>query len=325
MVRRALLETACCAVAFAAVASARAAWAPAGWPVVEPERLGPAALLLVGSSVVASAALSRRPPVDRALGAVVLSGVLAIAAVFLLRLDVNRSLLVPYLLASAPALLASAKWAPVPWDPPVDPAWPELDPARMAKRIVDLGGAFTLLVLGAPLFLLLAAMVATDGGPVFFTQERVGHRGRPFRMWKFRSMVPGAEEQLQALLPLNAVDGPAFKMPEDPRVTTVGRWLRRFSVDELPQLWNVVRGEMSLVGPRPPLPSEARTLQGDERRRFSVPQGMTGLWQVSGRADLPWDQWVALDLRYVDEWTPWLDLWLLLRTVPAVLRGTGAR
>jgi lipopolysaccharide/colanic/teichoic acid biosynthesis glycosyltransferase len=324
MVRRALLEAVLCAAVYAAVLVVRSQCAPAGWPPLEIGRGGPAGLLLVTSSIAASAFLVRRPPVDRALGAVVLSGVLALAAVFLLRVDVNRTVLVPYVLGTAPPLLAAARWAPVPWGPPSDPAWPELDPARMAKRAIDLAGAAAGLVLSAPLLAVLAALVAADGGPVLFAQERVGEGGRRFRMWKLRSMRPGAEGELPALRPRSDVDGPAFKMREDPRVTPVGRWIRRFSLDELPQLWNVVRGEMSLVGPRPPLPSEVEAWPGAARRRLSVPQGMTGLWQVSGRADLPFDQWVALDLEYVDRWTPWLDLWLLARTVPAVLRGTGA-
>ncbi len=325
MVRRAALEFLSCAAVFAVVLAARSAVAPAGWPPLEPLRAWPAGLLLVSCSVGASAALSRRPPVDRALGAVVLATGWALAAVFLLRLDVNRSLFVPYQALSSAALLGAARAAPVPWEAPPDPAWPELDPARMAKRAIDLVGAVAALALVAPLLAALAALIAADGGPVLHTQVRVGRGGRTFRMWKLRSMVPGAEERLPALLPHNDLSGPAFKMRDDPRVTPVGRWLRRFSLDELPQLWNVLRGEMSLVGPRPPLPAEVEALDERQRRRLSVPQGMTGLWQVSGRADLPWEQWVALDLAYVDRWSPWLDLWLLVRTVPAVVRGTGAR
>ena len=325
MIRRALLEAVLCAGVFVAAVLARSHLAPAGWPPLEPARTGPAGTLLVSCSVAASATLARRPPVDRALGAVVLSGVLALAAVFLLRVDVNRTVLVPYVLATAPALLAAARWAPVPWERPVDPAWPELDPARMAKRALDLVGAAAGLALAAPLLAAIAVLVAADGGPVLFAQERVGKGGRAFRMWKLRSMRPGAEAELAGLRDRNEVDGPAFKMRGDPRVTAIGRWLRRFSLDELPQLWNVIRGEMSLVGPRPSLPAEVDAWPGDARRRLSVPQGMTGLWQVSGRADLPFEQWVALDLEYVERWSPWLDLWLLARTVPAVLRGTGAR
>jgi lipopolysaccharide/colanic/teichoic acid biosynthesis glycosyltransferase len=325
MVRRALLELVACAAVFAAVLAARSLLAPAGWPVVEPARTWPAGVLLVGVWVAASAALGRRPPVDRALGAVVLGAFWSLLAVFLLRIEVNRSLFVPYALGTAPALLAAARLAPVPWDAPVDPAWPELDPARMAKRALDLVGAATALAVVAPLLAVLAVAVAADGGPVLLAQERVGRGGRRFRMWKLRSMVPDAEALLPALLPRNEVAGPAFKLRDDPRVTRVGRVLRRFSLDELPQLWNVLRGEMSLVGPRPALPAEVAALTAAQRRRLTVPQGMTGLWQVSGRADLPWEQCVALDLAYVEGWSPWLDLWVLWRTLPAVVRGTGAR
>jgi lipopolysaccharide/colanic/teichoic acid biosynthesis glycosyltransferase len=325
MIRRALLEAAGGAAVFAAVVAARASLAPASWPALEPARAWPGGVLLVGSMVLASLVLRRRPPVDRALGSVVLGAVLSLAGVFLLRLDVNRTVWAPFVLGTAPVTLFAAWAAPTPWGPPVDPAWPELDPARMAKRALDLAGAVALGALAAPLLLGVGAAIAADGGPVFYTQERVGQGGRRFRMWKLRSMVPNADEQREALLPLNEVAGPAFKLRADPRVTPLGRWLRRTSLDELPQLWNVLRGDMSLVGPRPPLPAEVAALTPAERRRLAVPQGMTGLWQVSGRADLPWEQWVALDLRYVDEWSPWLDLVLLLRTPVAVVRGTGAR
>ncbi|MCA9491048.1 MAG: exopolysaccharide biosynthesis polyprenyl glycosylphosphotransferase [Myxococcales bacterium] len=202
----------------------------------------------------------------------------------------------------------------------------ETDPARIAKRVLDLLGAVALLVLAGPAIAVIAVVIRwQDGGPVLFVQERVGRYGRPFRMLKLRTMVPDAERRLPEVLARNEIAGPAFKMRGDPRVTPVGRWLRRFSLDELPQLVNVLQGHMSLVGPRPPLPLEVAGWERWQWRRLSVRPGMTGLWQVSGRADLPWDQWIRLDLDYVDRWSLWLDLALLARTIPVVLAGTGAR
>jgi exopolysaccharide biosynthesis polyprenyl glycosylphosphotransferase len=205
-------------------------------------------------------------------------------------------------------------------------AAPESSPDRLIKRAVDLVGAsLGLVVLGPALLALAAAVRLSDGGPALFVQERVGRYGRPFRMLKLRTMVPGAEARLAELRDHNEVRGPAFKMRGDPRVTRLGAWLRRLSLDELPQLVNVLRGEMSLVGPRPPLPAEVAAYEPWQLRRLSVRPGMTGLWQVSGRADLPFERWMALDLQYVDEWSLWLDLRVLARTLPAVLTGTGAR
>lgn len=187
---------------------------------------------------------------------------------------------------------------------------------RLAKRVLDLGGSAVGLVLLAPLIALLALGVRLhDGGPAFFRQQRVGRFGRPFTILKLRTMVEGAEAR--------PIVGP--KPRHDARVTAFGHVLRRLSLDELPQLWNVLRGEMSLVGPRPPLPSEVERYARPQWRRLSVRPGMTGLWQVSGRADLPFDRWIELDLQYVDDWSLWLDLRVLARTVPAVLHGTGAR
>ncbi len=197
---------------------------------------------------------------------------------------------------------------------------------RFAKRVIDvIGATLGLLILGGPLILLLGIVWAQDGAWPLFVQTRVGKDGRRFRMWKIRSMHVGAEALLPAVLPLNEVGGLAFKMREDPRVTPLGRWLRRSSLDELPQLVNVLAGDMSLVGPRPALPEEVCRYSAQDRRRLAVPSGMTGLWQVSGRCDLPFDQWIALDLHYVDHWSLWLDLVLLARTLPAVWSGAGAR
>ena len=193
------------------------------------------------------------------------------------------------------------------------------------KRAIDLGGAVIGLVFVAlPLLVLMVLVRLQDGGPALVVQERVGMKGRRFCMYKLRSMVPGAHALQPELLAHNEVDGPAFKLRKDPRVTPLGSWLRRTSLDELPQLVNVLLGHMSLVGPRPPLPEEAARYTARQRRRLDVPPGMTGLWQVSGRSALPFDQGIALDLYYVDHWTPWMDLWLLALTLPAVVRGTGA-
>lgn len=198
-------------------------------------------------------------------------------------------------------------------------------PARLAKDVFDRVLAAILLVLLVPAFLVLAVVVKlTSPGPVLFRQERVGRDGETFQMVKLRTMVDSAETDLAGLLDQNEHDGPLFKMKDDPRITPLGRRLRRFSLDELPQLWHVLTGEMSLVGPRPPLPREVATYGPDVRRRLLVKPGITGLWQVSGRADLAWDESVRLDLYYVDSWSPALDLVILWKTVNAVIRGRGA-
>lgn len=165
----------------------------------------------------------------------------------------------------------------------------------------------------------------TSRGPVLFVQERCGLNGRRFRLHKFRTMVPDAEARRAEVEHLNQVNGHAFKASDDPRITGIGRLLRRFSLDELPQLFNILKGDMSLVGPRPPIPDEVSQYQRWQRRRLSMKPGLTGLWQVSGRADLEdFDRWIRLDLSYIDQWSPWLDLKILLKTIPAVLSGRGA-
>jgi len=195
-----------------------------------------------------------------------------------------------------------------------------------AKRIFDLVVSVAALVLLAPLFLGIALAVKLDSpGPVFFRQRRVGLNGREFWMWKFRSMCDGAEAMQPALAALNEMVGPTFKASQDPRVTRVGRWLRRTSLDEFPQFWNVVKGEMSVVGPRPPIPSEVKEYQRWQRRRLSVRPGLTCTWQVSGRSEVDFDRWMELDLHYIDHWSLWHDLSIVLRTIPAVLLGRGAR
>ncbi len=203
---------------------------------------------------------------------------------------------------------------------------PRLDGGvRIVKNIIDRVGAALLLTVFSPLLLVLAVCVGvTSPGPVFFRQIRVGRDGREFRMVKFRSMYLDAEARLAELRHLNEHDGLLFKMRDDPRVTPVGRWLRRLSLDELPQLFNVLSGRMSLVGPRPPLPAEVAAYPLDVRRRLAVKPGMTGLWQVSGRSDLSWEEAVRLDLSYVENWSLSLDLVILLRTLSAVVRSSGA-
>lgn len=196
---------------------------------------------------------------------------------------------------------------------------------RVVKTAFDRVGAVALIVLFSPVLLAIALAVRLGSpGPVFFRQMRVGRHGREFLMYKFRTMRVDAERRLADIRHLNEHDGVLFKMRNDPRVTPIGRWLRRFSLDELPQLFNVLSGSMSLVGPRPPLPEEVAAYPADARRRLAVRPGMTGLWQVSGRSDLPWEEAVRLDLRYVENWSLTLDLVILLRTLTAVCRGAGA-
>jgi exopolysaccharide biosynthesis polyprenyl glycosylphosphotransferase len=196
---------------------------------------------------------------------------------------------------------------------------------RLTKRVVDMVVAGAGLVLLSPLLALVAAAVKLDSrGPVFFWQERHGRGGTIFRIVKFRTMRVGAEDERLALAPLNEITGALFKMKDDPRVTRVGRLLRRTSVDELPQLWNVVRGEMSLVGPRPFVVHESSQITGWASRRLDITPGMTGLWQVLGRTDIPFDEMVKLDYIYVTNWSLLWDLKILCQTIPVVLSRRGA-
>jgi exopolysaccharide biosynthesis polyprenyl glycosylphosphotransferase len=199
--------------------------------------------------------------------------------------------------------------------------------ALVVKRGMDLAISSTLLVLLSPLLLLVAVLIKLDSpGPVFFRQRRVGLNGRVFVLLKFRSMVEGAEKMLADLKAKNEMKGPVFKIRDDPRVTRIGRFIRRLSIDELPQLINVLRGDMSLVGPRPPLPKEVSMYMRKQRRRLSMRPGLTCIWQVSGRNEIPdFEQWAKLDLQYIDNWSLWTDFRLLVRTIPAVLSGSGAR
>jgi exopolysaccharide biosynthesis polyprenyl glycosylphosphotransferase len=197
--------------------------------------------------------------------------------------------------------------------------------ARLLRGIVDWAAAATLLVVTSPI--LAVACLATrldSSGPAFFRQIRVGKDGRLFELVKLRTMTVDAEAKKWDLRPLNEADGPLFKLREDPRVTRAGRLLRRMSLDELPQLWNVLRGEMSLVGPRPATPDEVVRYPDAFRHRMRVRPGITGLWQITGRSELPFSEAMRMDLTYVDAWGPWLDVQILLRTIPAVLRGNGA-
>lgn len=200
--------------------------------------------------------------------------------------------------------------------------------ALAVKQVMDYLGGALLLLATLPLMALIAGLIKlTSRGPVMFRQQRGGRNGRAFAMLKFRTMRDGAESEQAQLAERNELKGPAFKMSNDPRVTPIGRFLRRHSLDELPQLWNVLRGEMSLVGPRPlPLAEVEAIAQGPDRRRLSVKPGLTGLWQISGRTDLAdFADWVRLDLAYIDQWSLWLDLKILLATVPVALLGRGSK
>ena len=196
----------------------------------------------------------------------------------------------------------------------------------LVKRAIDMVGAGLVLLLLSPILLAVtAAIKLTSPGPVLFTQLRYGRDRRRFRMYKFRTMVAGAEAQQAQLEELNEASGPVFKIRRDPRITAFGAFLRRTSLDELPQLWNVLRGDMSLVGPRPlPLRDVNQIQEPWLMRRFSVFPGITGLWQVSGRCDVPFDDWIRLDLDYIDRWSLFLDLRIMARTIPAVISGRGA-
>ena len=195
----------------------------------------------------------------------------------------------------------------------------------LAKRVVDVLVASVLLLLFSPFALITGVFIKlTSSGPIFYTQVRCGLYGRKFRLAKFRTMIDGAEDKLWEIRHLNEMGGPVFKMRNDPRVTSLGRVLRKFSVDEVPQVWNVLKGEMSIVGPRAPLPEEVRHYTTKQRRRLSVKPGITCLWQVSGRNDIDFNKWMELDLEYIDNWSFWLDIRIMLKTIPAVFTARGA-
>lgn len=205
-------------------------------------------------------------------------------------------------------------------------ATPERTHALFLKRVIDVLASALLLVILMPLLILIGIIIRiTSRGPAIYRQVRCGLYGRRFTLYKFRSMQEGAEDVLWEIKHLNEMDGPVFKMRNDPRVTPLGRFLRKSSIDELPQLWNVLRGDMSLVGPRAPLPEEVGEYTRWQRRRLSVKPGITCLWQVSGRNEIDFHEWMKLDLQYIDNWSLLLDLKILLRTFPVVLLGKGAR
>jgi exopolysaccharide biosynthesis polyprenyl glycosylphosphotransferase len=194
------------------------------------------------------------------------------------------------------------------------------------KRLIDVVGGAALLVGLAPLLALAALLIKIDSpGPILFRQERIGLNKRRFQLLKFRTMVVGADQQQHGMEQLNEANGPVFKIKDDPRITRLGKFLRRYSIDELPQLFNVLNGDMSLVGPRPlPVRDVERINVQWHKRRFSVKPGITCLWQVNGRSDVSFDHWVQLDLEYIDKWCLGLDIKILIKTVPVVLRGSGA-
>jgi exopolysaccharide biosynthesis polyprenyl glycosylphosphotransferase len=204
-------------------------------------------------------------------------------------------------------------------------ATPHQPVALLVKRFLDLVGSAAALIVLSPVFAVVTILVkATSPGPVFFTQTRLGLNGRTFRLCKFRSMYRDAEARRATLASRNEMSGPVFKIKDDPRITPVGKWMRRFSIDELPQFWNVLAGDMSLVGPRPPIPEEVKQYERWQRRRLSMKPGITCLWQVSGRNAVDFEDWMRLDLAYIDTWSLRLDVQILLRTVPVVLTARGA-
>lgn len=194
-----------------------------------------------------------------------------------------------------------------------------------AKRALDIVLSLTGLLIGFPLFLIIGLLIrCTSTGPILFKQRRVGVGGREFWCYKFRSMYMDAEARLESLMHLNEVSGPVFKIKNDPRITPIGRIVRKLSLDELPQLLNVLVGDMSIVGPRPPLPREVAKYDAKQRGRLAVKPGLTCLWQISGRSNIGFDRWVELDLAYIDSMTFWGDVKIILRTIPAVITGRGA-
>ncbi len=195
----------------------------------------------------------------------------------------------------------------------------------LVKRAIDVAISLLVLGLALPAMLIIAAAIkVAQGGTVLYRQTRCGLNGRRFTLLKFRTMIEDAERQQKALDHLNEMQGPVFKMRRDPRVTRIGRWLRRFSLDELPQLWNVIKGDMSLVGPRPPVPQEVSSYERWQRRRLSMRPGLTCLWQIEGRNEVDFERWMELDLEYIDNWSPLLDIKILAKTIPVVLSGRGA-
>jgi exopolysaccharide biosynthesis polyprenyl glycosylphosphotransferase len=191
------------------------------------------------------------------------------------------------------------------------------------KSIQDYIISILVLIILSPVMLAIAFMIKLDGGPVFFMQKRMGLNGRHFWCYKFRTMVVNAESLKESLLSQNEQEGPVFKIKHDPRVTKIGQFLRKTSLDELPQFINVLKGEMAVVGPRPPIPSEVKQYQRWQNRRLSMKPGITCIWQVSGRNNIPFEQWMKMDMQYIDTWSLKLDLIILLKTVRVVFTGDG--
>ncbi len=197
--------------------------------------------------------------------------------------------------------------------------------AKLLKRSIDIVAALAAMILLSPLFLMVALLIKSDGGPIFFWQKRVGRYGREFPFPKFRSMVINAEQLKKSLESQKEFkESITFKIKKDPRITPTGRIIRKLSIDELPQLWCVLKGDMTLVGPRPPVPSEVARYTLKDRRRLDVTPGLTCIWQVSGRSDIPFDKQVTLDVDYIESQSLWLDIKLLFKTIPAVLSGKGS-
>jgi exopolysaccharide biosynthesis polyprenyl glycosylphosphotransferase len=195
----------------------------------------------------------------------------------------------------------------------------------LVKRLIDAAFSLAVLIVLLPLMVVVALLIKlTSPGPVFFVQERVGMNQRHFHLYKFRSMVVDAEQRQSELAALNERDGPVFKIQKDPRATPIGRFIRMTSIDELPQLFNVLSGEMSLVGPRPPLPDEVKRYKWLFRKRLCVKPGITCIWQISGRDNVSFESWMQMDHEYIDNWSLWLDLMILFKTIPAVLFVRGA-
>ncbi|MDY0839212.1 sugar transferase [Lacticaseibacillus paracasei] len=197
---------------------------------------------------------------------------------------------------------------------------------RIAKRICDIIFGATALIAISPVLLIVAIAIKVEdpAGPIFFSQLRVGTDGKLFRMWKFRSMVVGAEKMVDKLVDQNEIDGAMFKLKADPRVTRIGRFIRKYSLDELPQLYNVLRGDMSIVGPRPPLPREVADYTDYDRQRLLVTPGATGLWQVSGRSDVSFDEMVQLDIQYINSASLWMDIKIIFKTFGVFVKHNGA-
>ncbi len=199
-------------------------------------------------------------------------------------------------------------------------------PLRIAlKRVIDITFSILMMFLLSPIYLIVAAAIKLGSeGPIFFSQKRSGLNGKIFNFYKFRSMVTNAEDLKSDLSSKNEADGPVFKMKDDPRITGIGKLIRKYSLDELPQFWNVLSGDMSLIGPRPPIPSEVEKYEPWQLRRLSMKPGLSCIWQVSGRSNISFDDWMKMDLYYIDNWSLWLDIKILLKTIPVVISGDGA-